>query len=73
MAEAITLYKVTRVIPRTEITPEGEFELKHEIFFITKSGIADSVVVAKDIPKEERDRILTEAARRIEETMTLKR
>ena len=71
--ERIELYKVVgKPIPRTEITPEGTFLKMVEIFFETKSGARDSIVVPVELDVEGRKRLLHEAAKRIEDTLKLK-
>jgi len=73
VVEKIKLYKVVgKPIPITEITPEGEFVEKIEIFFETVSGVRDSIKVRKEADIEERKKLLHEAALLIEETLKLR-
>lgn len=69
MAKNIELFKVTDIVPRTDITTGGEIVEKREIFFETKSGVSDSVIVPKEMSEEDAREQVRKEAEKIEGLM----
>lgn len=73
MAKDIELFRVTDQLPRTTITMAGETMEQMEVFFETKSGIKDSILIPKeDYTKEKALSRVREAAETIEAVQELK-
>jgi len=59
------LFKIEKIIERTDITPEGTFVTEMEVQFVTKSGIRSSVTIpkpkfTKELALEKVDKLATE-------------
>jgi len=71
---SISLYKVTNIVERTTITPEGLFQVFMEVHFETKSGVKSSILIKKEeFTKAKAEELVEKAAKEIESTMALKK
>jgi predicted NAD/FAD-binding protein len=70
MSEPISLFRITGIFERTDITEKGTFAKYYEVKFVTKSGIESSVLIPKaKYTKEKAIKEVEKLARQIEETL----
>ena len=73
MSSDVSLFRITGVFERTDITEKGTFVKYYEVKFVTKSGVESSVLIPK--AKYTKDKAVKEVeklAKEIEETLATK-